>query len=190
MSPFLVPVAILAINRLIPRLSSYSIFNFMFIMTTCSLINMNKSFGFALMPMAICSTYATAITWYTCIFALDRSFTSKMMEANQWSYMTFMFGDVLLHIIPLCIAVKMHRYLLLDHARYILLVQHKYLHLVQHCGLYSLLFHLLWPAVIGTSFNLSTIYVSKSYSDWNILWMVTVLCHLYGNTALSMYANR
>ncbi|MEB3201781.1 MAG: hypothetical protein VKK05_03065, partial [Synechococcus sp.] len=166
---------------------SYSLFNALFLTTTYALFKANVSHH--MLPMAICSTYATVVPWYASIVAFDMSLPEHMMRRYGWSRATFILGDVILHVVPLMIAVMEH--INIRRGYYTHLYSHQQLahaHIVQHCGLYSLLLHLLWPFCMGlSSFNISPIYVDQPCTTINQLWSIAVITHMLSMLSLVPY---
>lgn len=149
---------------------TYSTFNALWVYGTLAFAPVH--YQEAMLPLAICNTYAITVAWYVCI-GLDPFFVIRLMRTYHWNAWVFGIGDVGLHVLPLLLMMHKHYGLITGAWSPV-----KNSVFVQYCGLYSLCIHLLWPHIAGAAYRLDPLYVSLPDSTWRFLWMLSAGTHL------------
>lgn len=127
-----------------------------------------------LIPFIICNHTGTIFAWYSS-WLLDRSIPSRMMSKYEWPWYQFMFGDIVLHILPSFFVYKsiQTNFPIENTSRF--------------SGLYSVLIYLLWGLSLEKPFDVSDLYVPLSFWTVNFLWTVSIFIHIITMNILHMY---
>lgn len=131
----------------------------------------------ALMPVACCSAYAMAATWYGGSLLLDRSIPARIKDTfyPMCGWTRFVVMDGVVHGLPLVSALQYHVW---QHGR--LPASEASSPLVAHSGLYSLLLHLAWAMLASGGFDMDALYVPCSPRVWNRMWTISLAAHALG----------
>jgi len=137
-------------------------------------------------PFIISNSISIFLTWYTTICFLDRSLIQRMIEKNEWSLCKYIFGDIILHIVPA--GVSLH--LLYDTKTYDKLILYKNEDIVRLSGFYSCMTNMFWSLISQTTLQANKAYVFQHPMTWMYIWLLSIFYHMVPMIILNLKLER